>query len=590
MISIEEVKSTLQVPSDGIGFVVMQPHLSGRVNTRQEPFKWLDDERAGQLDRIRTTLQISLENLHDCEKTHFTIFPEYALPGFEAVNIVDSFLGKDSWPCGTVVVGGLDGLTKDEYATLCGMDRVSFCECNGPQNVLNGQWVNCCITWEKESTSGGFRINKLVQAKMRPSSDEEFVKAKDMFCGKGVYVVKGSWTQGPAFRFLTTICYDWIGVIENEEGILSVLSSLERLWSAGTDPKMLDLVLLIQCNKKPNNPAFLGNAFRFFDKAYFPFVSRDNAVVAMLNTAKSEKPACCKGEPFGSTSLVFSPNPHEYDYDPPTYAVNTGALRDSSSLRNCRDALFREAGECVHSFSLIHPRFVGRETQYSRLPIRRAVVSPLCSSTNDPRMANAPIAASTKWVNDHLDKIDCPESVVAVIKTLLSGSYALFENSLRYKEDDYLSTSISLATERESDVGIQDNCDLWESDEIRVLETWSAVASLIGCISKVNLGQGTVHGVFKREKDFVEIVIVVGDKHCSNIQWADRQFPPTMKHKRLIISRDRGDGADVVDRERPVYDVPGDTVNRTFHSLMGVLSAADKKEFLSRVSECIGAP
>ncbi|MCK4729534.1 MAG: hypothetical protein KAT27_11455, partial [Desulfobacterales bacterium] len=248
MINIKEVKSKLQVSSDGIGFVVMQPYLSGRVDNHQEPFKWLEDERAGQLERIHNTLQISLMNLHGCEKSHFTIFPEYALPGFDAIEVIDSFLLEDSWPCGTAVVGGLDGLTKDEYARLCGMDGVSFCKCNDPKDVLNGQWINCCIVWEKASTPEGFLINKFVQAKMRRSTTEELIKEKDMYCGKGVFVFEGALTEGPAFRFLNIICYDWMGVMEDEVGISAVLESLDSLWSEGSDPKTLDLVLLIQCN------------------------------------------------------------------------------------------------------------------------------------------------------------------------------------------------------------------------------------------------------------------------------------------------------------------------------------------------------
>ncbi len=590
MITITEVKSQLLVPGDGIGFVVMQPYLLGRVSSQEEPFKWKDEEKAEQLDRIRNTLKISLENLHNCEKTHFTIFPEYALPGLGAIETVESFMREDSWPCGTVVIGGLDGLTKDEYATLCAMDGVSFCEPNSPTSVHDGQWINCCVIWEKTSTPDGEKLNKFVQAKMSPSGIEELIRAQDMFCGSGMYIIEGTFRQGPAFRFLTTICYDWIGVMGDNAGIFAILDSLNSRWNVSTDPKMIDLVLLIQCNEKPNDPSFLENSFHFFDRNRFPYVTRDNTVIAMFNAAKSENPVCCRGDSFGSSSLVFSPSsPFDVNTDPPTYAVKTKALRNSQSLLTCKDALFREAGECVHSFSLTHPRFADRASQYPRLPICRAVVSPLTSGPVDPRKTHRPIDSSVKWINDQLDGLNCLESELTVINTLLRASYESFINDLRSQKGLYIRTSISSATKRESPSDIQINCDLWDEDELKVLNTWSAAVSLIGCSSKVSIGQGTIHGLFKHGNDFVEIVVVVGEEHPNNIRWADSQFPLGNKHKRLIISRDRDDNpSSSLDRERPVYDVPGGTVRRTLHRMKQVLSAADKEDFLYGVSKSIG--
>ena len=75
MIEIKEVQLSITLPIGGIGIVVLQPfiELSG-----DEPFRWLNNEKTKQIERIIRTLEIARQVDHGCEKTYFTIFPEYS--------------------------------------------------------------------------------------------------------------------------------------------------------------------------------------------------------------------------------------------------------------------------------------------------------------------------------------------------------------------------------------------------------------------------------------------------------------------------------------------------------------------------------
>src|SRR4030067_1611285 len=163
MIEIKEVQPNITLPIGGIGIVVLQPfiELGG-----DEPFRWLNNEKAKQIERITRTLEIARQVDHGCEKTHFTIFPEYSIPGLEGVEKIQEILESGSWKPGTFVIGGVDGLTKNDYLILCGQDYTEVFPQSRPENVSTTQWVNCCITWVKDSDGS---LKKWIQLKLVPS-------------------------------------------------------------------------------------------------------------------------------------------------------------------------------------------------------------------------------------------------------------------------------------------------------------------------------------------------------------------------------------------------------------------------------------
>src|ERR1017187_8661081 len=106
MVHIERVdlaSRNVALPSDRVGMVIAQPHLS---LTTEEPFKCTDEAKGQQLNVLTQTLSIARQARHRAVKTHFTIFPEYSIPGLDGIALVDNALRAAEWPPGTIVIGG----------------------------------------------------------------------------------------------------------------------------------------------------------------------------------------------------------------------------------------------------------------------------------------------------------------------------------------------------------------------------------------------------------------------------------------------------------------------------------------------------
>ena len=115
MVHIETVDLTvrgLALPSDRVGMVIAQPHVS---LTADEPFQCAPATLIQQLALITRTLDIARAAPHGALRTHFTIFPEFCIPGLAGVALVEAALRAPNWPAGTIVIGGVDGLLRPDY-------------------------------------------------------------------------------------------------------------------------------------------------------------------------------------------------------------------------------------------------------------------------------------------------------------------------------------------------------------------------------------------------------------------------------------------------------------------------------------------
>src|SRR5713226_2830495 len=148
----------LVLPSNTVGIVIAQPYVN---HPEGEPFRWTDG-RDEQLATIRRTLDIAKAATHGAGKTHFTIFPEYSIPGLAGVDIIDEVLDDDAWPIGTIIIGGTDGLSREDYGILAARDRTYHHEDNSPDKVEQDEWVNCGVTWVKSAQD---RVERWLQPK-----------------------------------------------------------------------------------------------------------------------------------------------------------------------------------------------------------------------------------------------------------------------------------------------------------------------------------------------------------------------------------------------------------------------------------------
>jgi hypothetical protein len=155
--------------------VLMQPYL--KLDGENEPFKWMPDGVADQIAAIKRTLEISNGQMNGFEgHAHFTVFPEYSIPGVDGVNTINAFIENEGCKKGRIVIGCVDGLTKDEFFVLKELPNTVVHE-NTLSKLSDDHWVNCVIIWCKDLEG---HVQKWVQSKLVPARLEKTTECKAM--------------------------------------------------------------------------------------------------------------------------------------------------------------------------------------------------------------------------------------------------------------------------------------------------------------------------------------------------------------------------------------------------------------------------
>src|SRR5881394_1093887 len=251
---ITEVPLGITLPHQSIGVVMMQPFVE--INLIDEPFVWSVAKRNHQIASIERMLELAIDRPAN-QHVNFTVFPEYSVPGLIGIAAIERILSDDKWPVNTVVIGGIDGLKKAEYATLFnGAIETIAHEENAPDRVANDEWLNSCITWVKTDDS----LRRWIQPKLAPARLANNVPAQQMFRGQGVFVFRCAFDNGSESRFMTLICFDWI---DANCGLWHVLDAVNN---ESTASREINLFFVIQHNPKPNDNLFVEHARRYFEE------------------------------------------------------------------------------------------------------------------------------------------------------------------------------------------------------------------------------------------------------------------------------------------------------------------------------------
>lgn len=541
MIRVGEVQlDDITLPGNGIGIVIMQPFVE---LTDHEPYHWQNNKKRKQIERIVRTLEIAKKPEHGCEKTNFTIFPEYSIPGLEGVQKIQTILRSNSWQTGTIVIGGIDGLTKGEYTTLCSEDNAELHEENKPEKIRDDQWVNCCITWMKEANGS---LKQWIQLKLSPSWPEKNITHSRMFTGSSLYVFSGKFDNQTDFRFFSLICFDWIGPIGRSYGIEAILSEINNCWH--NTRKEMSLVFLLQNNRDPNHRNFIENARNYFDiRTKYPFINRSDGTIICANTAGGLLPG--KYQNYGYSSLIFSPVvPYDTNGCPPTFAVITKKLRGTENLGRCKEALFREMGACIHSFRFRLPQFVNLGPADRCLPIDEAIVYAIDHGSSDPRTSGKPVPASVKWTNDHLDNIASllENEQRHPLKNDITNAYIQVSEHIRKQPGDFLCKYIVMASccLKEKDKWIEigggpiPNIDKWDEKEEESLETVVYSLSIIKVCKPLEVRDSPAHATIKIPGKVFDVIVVSGKTHDDCFKYAKDQYRGSGQRFIIVVTRD----------------------------------------------------
>lgn len=538
MVQIKEVQLNITLPDDAVGVVVMQPFVELGV---EEPFRWRNDKKTKQIERIIRTLEIAKQADHGCEKTYFTIFPEYSIPGLEGVEKIQEILESNSWDSGTIIMGGVDGLTKDDYSTLCNEDNTEVIPQNRSDNILETQWVNCCITWVKD-LNGSFK--KWVQPKLVPSWLERNIVCNDMFCGNSVYIFRCKFRNEVDCYFLSLICFDWIGQINYRRGIRAVLHEINEHWSH-SGRKDINFIFVLQNNDEPNHHAFLENTRNYFEeRTSHPFAARDNCVIIFANTAGGPIPG--RYQRYGYSSLVCSHrSPYDTESCPPTFSVRTAKLRNTDNLGGCKDTLFREMGACIHSFEFCLPSFVNLGPTGRTLLIRRAVVHPVDQAINDPRVPGNPVPASTKWVNDQLDGIKSilHHETPSPLRDEIELSHEYIVKNIRICSDTFLGDCLKWSVCKYNkwlNLGGREipDVDNWSEKEESSLRIVVYSLGILNVWKSLEFSNPKSHATIRSTENIIDVIVVSGGETSGKCFEYGRQFLTGSSRFGIVITRD----------------------------------------------------
>lgn len=535
---IIEVSLDIIIPNDKIGFVIQQPFVE---ILDVKPFKWISEKKNTQIKKIIRTLEIASLKEHLCEKTNFTIFPEYAIPGLEGVEIVEGFLKDEKWDKNTIVIAGIDGLTKDEYSILVNDENTEVDSSNNPNNIFIDQWINCGILWQKDFN--GF-VKKWIQPKLVPAWSERNTASINLFCGKSVYLFNCKFENEVNCYFLFLLCFDWIGQVDSNSVIETILFKINSLWKSH-DRRDINFIYVIQNNDEPCHHDFLENARKYFeDRSTTPFINRDNTIILFSNTAGGVAPGIYPR--FGRSAFISGPfSPYDNKGCPPTYAVyKTDLLRGTTNmLGRCKDAIFRENGECNHSIQLSVPNFMNSGVAGRNFIINNASVYCAFGENLDPRIPNKPVPATIKWINDQLNEIkallyfesDHP------LKEIINLSHLEINKTMCNMPDSYLDSAVKLAVCDYSNFinGLSiNNVDNWNEKEKLGIETIIYSLSIMKIYKSLEISDSAPHALIRVGKNIFNIIIVSGGlNHEECLKYAEK-FSINEQSYDVIITRD----------------------------------------------------
>ena len=529
MVEVDLSTRGVELPHQSVRMVIAQPYLT--LNS-VEPYRCEAQSKPQLLAAISETLKVARPAPHDAWKTHFTLFPEYSIPGLDGVNHVDEALNADEWPRETIVIGGTDGLSKEDFATLATAPNTNLDTTqNDLDRIADNHWINCCITWVK-GTNG--TVERWLQPKLHPAWREQDITCSYMYRGKSVFAFKGQFDSGIPYRFCTLVCFDWIAPREGQKPWRAVVDALSQQVSDSQAELSLSWLFVIQNNRRPSHPSFMTEVNSFFNQTIVRNVRRDRTCLVFANSAGNERPGRI-GE-NGDTRILFAAQTLFRDPDcHPTFCNGGPRFGQNRVLAGHRDLLFREGGACIHSFEQVNPDSLIAGSPGSTIPLRNAFVHPIVSPT-DPRTPAAPVAASVKWLNDELDDIVSlgARYSSAPLATEVNEIHCRTVGDLRAIPGQSINFSVKLAT-TDSDA---QNADQWDRLERAAVHHLIHTLSIVGLSSEEFVVDGSsVHARLTIRGWNVDLIAVRGQTHEHCLKHFNKQLP-IGRQLVVVVSRD----------------------------------------------------
>ena len=530
VVTVDLTNFGLKLPSDKVGMVLAQPYPT---LTGVEPYTCVPGDLKSQLDMLGETLTVARAAHHGAARTHFTIFPEYSIPGLKGIELVEQTLAAKEWPSETVIIGGTDALSKTEFAGLL-KDSYNHVdeEKNSSELVRDTEWVNCGIVWIKKSDGN---IERWLQPKLAPSWLEGNVDYQDMFRGQSVFTFRGQLQNGTLYRFTMLICFDWIATVNELKAWQWSIRELQQQAIVANAEISLSWFFVIQRNPKPSDRTFLAEIPAFFDRTFLPQAPRGRACLIFANTAGKRTPGSV--EQYGGTSLIFSRDAGFVKPDSrPTFSMGGVTFRGSNMLDDYHDYYLREGGACVHSFALLNPGSLVPGPAGRKFALDGASVFPLYGAT-DPRVPSQGVPSSVKWINDELDDISSITIFHEDIELAaqVEAAHQAVVSALRVLPGQDVAYDIKLAAGESS----EGNPDEWGHCQRDALQHLVYTLEILGVgFLVIPGGARPAHATLMINEKPIDVLAIDGKSHEACFETAKLHLP-TLRRQTMLISRDK---------------------------------------------------
>ena len=518
----------VQLPRSSVGMVIAQPYLT---LSQTEPYRCKDQSKPQQLGAIATALGVARTAPHGAPKTHFTLFPEYSIPGLDGVDLVGNTLGAPEWPKETIVIGGTDGLSREDFVTLADAPNTNLDTAhNDPKSIRDGEWINCGITWVK-GTDG--TVERWLQPKLCPAWPEQNVTCNNMFRGNSVFVFKGQFDIGTLYRFCSLVCFDWIAPGGGQKPWRAVVEALSQQANKLQAELSLSWLFVIQNNRRPSSESFLTEVNAFFDQTVVENVRRDRACLVFANSAGKHGPG--RNERYGNTSILFAGQTLFTDPECHATFCNGGSQFGRGLLANHKDLLFREGGACIHSFQQVNPGALTAGAPSRTIALGKPFVHSFGGPV-DPRTPGSAVPASVKWLNDELDDVPSLSNQYpkALLATEVDKVYHRTVDELRAIPGNSINHSVKLAAQDSR----AKNADQWDSVEREALCHLINTLNIVGLSSeKCVVAASSVHATLTIKERSMDLVAIRGRTHDLCLKHYKKMLPMG-RNLVLLVSRD----------------------------------------------------
>jgi len=307
---------------------------------------------------IRSILELAVTAPGNLKRVNFLFFPEAVLP-YE--RLADAVALIDQMRPNTVTTIGIGPIRLDQYKNLLAQfatdnrEALNSVREDIDAGDLENLPVNACLVAVKEN-DGGLRL--FFEAKSHPFAGEEALDSDHyLYRGKIFPLFR---CQPSCYNFMTLICIDYAYRDLYQSNINVIIEKANQLFFESR--QKLDLLAVIECNPKPEHPAFGDVASGFYGEYLARAPGVHDTVTVFCNTSAETTCSGCPPEAsFGHSAVLIHKSHKLTPTDMGEYSTDDFGGRPVGRLR------FGAATRLLY-FSL--PHFHETDPRMTRTPIK----------------------------------------------------------------------------------------------------------------------------------------------------------------------------------------------------------------------------